>query len=194
MATSVDKLPGGDKKIHIMPVTPEIFQYGEDIGNTAGYAWNKNSIVLLVGSAFHKEDLQYTVAHEYHHVINMDIAGSSWYTLLEQSVLEGKADTFATMLYPEVNTPWTKPFTEQENNKVMDIFSANLDSTNTDLAGDFLNGNRWKGIPVWSRYKIGYQIMEEFRTNNPSITVEEWTKIPAKEILEKSKLFIAEKD
>ncbi|SDO12089.1 Uncharacterized protein YjaZ [Psychrobacillus sp. OK028] len=192
LATSVDKLPGGDKKIHIMPVTPEIFQYGEDMGNTAGYAWNKNSVVLLVGPSFQKGDLQYTVAHEYHHVVNMDIAGSSWYTLLEQSVLEGKADTFATMLYPKVNTPWTKPFTDQENKKVMEIFSANLDSTNTDLTGDFLNGNQWKGIPVWSRYKIGFQIMEEFRTNNPNITVEEWTKIPAKELLEKSKILIAE--
>lgn len=194
LATSVDSLQGGDKKIHIMPTIPEMSYSINDIGLTSGYAWNKNNIVLLVGPSFQKGDLQYTVAHEYHHVVYMETAGSSWYTLLEQSVVEGKADTFASMLYPKVDAPWIEPFTNIENKKVLGIFSANLDSTNTDLTIDFLNGNQWKGIPMWSRYKIGYQIMDAFRTNYPNMAVEEWTKIPAKEILEKSNLLSIEKE
>lgn len=193
LATSVDSLQGGDKKIHIMPTIPEMSYSMEDMGLTSGYAWNKNTIVLLVGPSFQKGDLQYTVAHEYHHVVYMETPGSSWYTLLEQSVLEGKADTFASMLYPEVETPWIEPITDKENKKVMEIFSANLDSTNTDLTLDFLNGNQWKGIPLWSRYKIGYQIMEAFQTEYPQMKVEEWTKMPAKEILEKSNFLHSDK-
>lgn len=194
LAASVDKLPGGNKKIHIMPAIPEIINSLEEMGDVSGYAWNKNTIVLLVGPSFQKGDLLYTVAHEYHHVVYMETPGSSWYTLLEQSVLEGKADTFATLLYPEVDVPWIEPFTIQENEKVVDIFSANIESTNSDLTVDFLNGNQWKGIPQWSKYRIGYQIMKAFRTEYSHMTVEEWTRMPAKEVLDKSNFLRSEKE
>lgn len=177
-----------------MPAIPEIINSLEEMGDVSGYAWNKNTVVLLVGPSFQKGDLLYTVAHEYHHVVYMETPGSSWYTLLEQSVLEGKADTFATLLYPEVDVPWVKPFTIQENEKVVDIFSANLESTNSDITVDFLNGNQWKGIPQWSKYKIGYQIMKDFQTEHSHMTVEEWTRMPAKEVLEKSNFLRSEKE
>lgn len=191
LATSVAELPGGSKKIHIMPIIPEItHNIEEEAGSVGGYAWNKNNIVLLVGPSFLEVDLAYTVAHEYHHVVYMDTKGGKWYTLLEQAVLEGKADTFATMLYPESFMSYYEPFTTEENTKVMAIFSANLESTDVELSVDFLYGDEREDIPQFATYIIGSQIMEALLTKHSNLTVEEWTKMPAKEVLEKSNLLL----
>ncbi|MCG1023231.1 DUF2268 domain-containing putative Zn-dependent protease [Sutcliffiella horikoshii] len=47
-------------------------------------------------------------------------------------------------------------------------------------------GRPSSGIPKWSNYRIGYRIMGDFLENNPGVTLEEWTKMRAEEILELS--------
>lgn len=72
------------------------------------------------------------------------------------------------------------------------IFNENLDSDDYEIWEDFFYGNRRKGILPWTNYKIGYQIMENFLIENPDISIEEWTRMPAKDIYTKSNLMVSE--
>jgi uncharacterized protein YjaZ len=65
-----------------------------------GYAWNQNILVIMIDPSFLEEHLKYTIAHEYNHVVAME--NNEAYTLLEGTILEGKADTFAKMIIQ----PW----------------------------------------------------------------------------------------
>jgi uncharacterized protein YjaZ len=104
---SSDKLPGEDKSIYVLPSIPEFKSDLKNMNYVAGEVWNKNTIVILIDPSFIDENLKYTIAHEYHHVVAMEDAEA--YTLLERSILEGKADTFAKMIYPDVEIPWLEP-------------------------------------------------------------------------------------
>lgn len=181
---SADQLPGGDKSIYLLPAIPEFKPDLQILNYVTGEAWNKNTIIILIDPSFVEEHLQYTVAHEYHHVVAME--HSSAYTLLERSILEGKADAFAEIVYPKVHVPWSEPLTGQAKEKAWNSFTQNLNSTDMNLWEEFLNGNPSKGIEYWSNYKIGYQIMKSFLEENPEVSILEWTKLPAEDIFLKS--------
>ena len=170
----------------MLPSRPEDYAAMKQVNFVSGFAWSKNSIVIIIDPSFTEIDVKHTVAHEYHHVVYMETKGSSYFTLLEQSVLEGKADTFAKLIYPEIEVPWIKPFEGEDHEKVWNIFKENLNSTDTEITQDFHNGNARKGIPTWSKYKIGYQIMKSFLDENPDVTLEDWTRMTAKDIYSKS--------
>jgi len=73
-----------------------------------------------------------------------------------------------------------------QDDKVWTIFMDNLESTDLELREDFRLGNQGKGIPTWSTYNIGYQVMESMLEENPNLSIEEWTQMSSKDILEKS--------
>lgn len=186
LSKSSDQLPGGDKSIYVLPAIPEFSSIMEDMNYSTGSVWNKNSMLILIDSSFLEENLKHTVAHEYHHTVYMETNNTYWYNLLEQSITEGKADTFAKVIYPDVDIPWIKPLSGQIKKEVWKIFTENLHSTDSELGIDFVEGNDWKGIPRWSKYKIGDKIMESFLERNPEVSIEEWTKMPSEDILAKS--------
>jgi uncharacterized protein YjaZ len=182
---SADQLPGGNKSVYLLPSIPE-FKSELKMGKfVTGEALNKSTIYILIDPSFLEEELKYTIAHEYHHVVAME--NDDAYTLLDRSILEGKADTFAKMLYPNVNVPWVEPLTGYSEEQGWKLFMENLDSFDTGLWYEFYKGNHYKGLDMWSNYKIGYQIMQSFLEENPDVSVEEWTKMSAKDILIKSK-------
>ncbi|WP_205961753.1 DUF2268 domain-containing protein [Psychrobacillus vulpis] len=181
---SADRLPGGNKSVYLLPFLPEFKPDLKVMNYVTGEAWNKNTIIITIDPLFLVDDLQYTIAHEYHHVVAMEYRDS--YTLLERSVLEGKADAFAKMVYPNVQVPWIEPLTGYSEEQGRKLFIENLDSTDTGLWYEFFKGNHYRGLDVWSNYKIGHEIMEGFLEKNPDVPVEEWTQMPAEDILLKS--------
>lgn len=181
---SADRLSGGNKSVYILPSLPEFKPDLKAMNYVSGEARDKNTIVILIDPSFLEDDLQHTVAHEYHHVVAMEYHDS--YTLLERSILEGKADTFARMIYPNVQVPWIEPLTGYSEEQGRKLFMENLNSTDTGLWFEFLQGNHYRGLDVWSNYKIGYEIMEDFLVKNPGVPIEEWTQMPAEDILLKS--------
>jgi uncharacterized protein YjaZ len=106
---------------------------------------------------------------------------------LDLTITEGKAESFANILYPEAKPPWTEPLSEEVEARVLKELKENADSTDWKIYNEFFIGNYAKGIPGWSNYKIGYQITESFIENNPNQLVLEWTKMEAKEIVKNSK-------
>ena len=175
---SSDILPGENKFIYVLPYNP---QY-----DVTGEAFNKYTTIIMIDPLFLEDDLKYTVAHEYHHLVAMESEVGN--TLLESVILEGKADTFAEMMYPTVDVSWSEPLTGDYEKESWKIFYENLDSDDYEIWEDFYVGNESKGILPWTNYIIGYQIMESFLIENPDVSLEEWTRMPAKDIYTKSNL------
>ncbi|MFS0824720.1 DUF2268 domain-containing protein [Bacillus sp. 1P02SD] len=188
---SSNTLPGENKTVYLFPPNPDDM-YGINLmGGTAGIAVSKDVILIQIEPSSFKEDfLEYAVAHEYHHTIYKESGNVNWNnTLLDSIILEGKADTFAKSLYPDINIPWIEPLSAQKEKEVWEDLEEDLWSIDLDrsLYHDYHNGNPNKGIPTWTNYKIGYQIMNSFLENNPSVSVHDWTLLSAKEILSNSK-------
>lgn len=184
---SVDKLPGGNKSVYVFPGNPDYEASMKAMGNVSGMAWDANRILIFINPSFVEQDLKHTVAHEYHHVIYMSGDNAKWFTLLERSILEGKADTFAKNLYPTVHYSYLDPLTGYYEQEGWRTFFENLNSTDASILNEFYYGKRMKGIAEYTTYRIGYQIMESFLKENPNVTIEEWTKMPAEDILLNSK-------
>ncbi|MGB3259332.1 DUF2268 domain-containing protein [Paenisporosarcina sp.] len=178
---SAEQLPGENKSVYVMPAIPEMKAFLKVMSYVSGEVWNKNTIIILIDPEFLEEHLKYTVAHEYHHGVALEHAGV--YSVLDRSVLEGKADAFAKMIYPNVEVPWIEPLTGPAKEQAWKLFMENRDSNDSELWYEFFNGNPEKGLPQWSNYKIGYQIMKSFLRENPDVSLEEWTKLPGEKIL-----------
>ncbi len=106
--------------------------------------------------------------------------------LIDSVIIEGKADTFAKALYPDYDVPWIEPLSPEESERVVKFIMENKYSLDIDNISKLHLGSKKDGIPKWSNYKIGFQIMESFLSNNPDITVDEWTLLPADKIIEDS--------
>ncbi len=134
-----------------------------------------------------QEELPYTLAHEHHHSVLVSQADVDWeeFTLLDYLVLEGRADSFAAKLYPELARPWTTALTaEQEKRQWMNM-QENLQRTSPAVLSKFMFG-RQAGIPQWSGYTIGYGIVQAYLEAHPELSIQEWTAIDAEEILRDS--------
>jgi len=187
---SSDLLPGENKFIYVLPSTPQNKSMLKKVNYVTGEAFNKYTMIILVDPSFLDIDIKHTIAHEYHHLVAMESEVGD--TLLERVVLEGKAEAFSKNLYPSIDVPWVKPLTGHYKEESWKIFNENLNSVDYGVWADFFYGNRSKGILPWTSYKIGFQIMENFLIENPDISIEEWTRMPAKEIYTKSNLMVKE--
>lgn len=184
---SAELLSGGDTTIYIFPVNPEDWFTIDNLEGVGGVAYFGNNIVLRIDPSFSEETLKYTVAHEYHHTVNMFFNGEqSVYSLIDSIITEGKGDTFANIVYPETNVAWTDPLTDDVEATVLEELSQNAESADWNIYNDFSHGNPAKDIPRWANYKIGYQITQDFIENNPDSTIVEWTKLDAKELVKGS--------
>lgn len=186
---STDKLPGGNKTVYLFPANPDLSYLFRQMKGIAGGVMAKEDVILIQidPSFFDAEILKFTIAHEYHHAVYMeDNLVSRTNTLLDTVILEGKADTFAKIIYPDINAPWSEPLSENIENDTWEILKGYLSSIDPKIKEDFYNGNPSKGIPQWANYKMGNKIMELYLEANPESSVENWTQKPADEILVES--------
>ncbi|QDP41189.1 DUF2268 domain-containing protein [Radiobacillus deserti] len=190
---SADKLPPDEgKTIYLFPANYSVpgLSYSLPLmGGVTGRVWNEDFVFFRLDPSFEKESLQYMIAHEYHHTVNFEKSKENHSeTLLEAVMIEGKAELFAETVYPDVEVSWSKPFiSQQSEQKVWNYLKENQNLTNVEIKSEFTNGNPRKNLPQWSLYRIGKRIMEIFVDNNPDISIQDWTKLPAREILSKSK-------
>lgn len=149
-----------------------------------------NTILIFIDPMNYSEDiLSYMVAHEYHHTMYFELSYRHNNKFLGSIITEGQADTFAEIVYPETKAPWTEALTQDKEkfvwNTMVDLLNKSIAIVN--VTADFVSGDYNLGIPLWSNYKIGYQIMQDFIKNNPDVSIEEWTKMWATDILELSR-------
>ena len=188
LINSAELLPGGDKNIFIMPLRPEDNLVINKTEGVSGVTYNDKDIFIQIDTSFNEEMLQYTIAHEYHHAINFLANGDKGFnTILDLTLSEGKADSFAHIVYPEKSPPWTETLPEESKVVVLEELSKNANSTSFKTYYEFLNGNSTKGIPLWSNYKIGYEITQSYLEDNPDTSISYWTRLSSKNLLQNSK-------
>jgi len=188
LSESAELLSGTDTTVYVFPVNPEDWFTIDNLEGVLGVTYSEDDILLMVNPSYSEETLKYTVAHEYHHTVNFFHNGvQSVYNVLDSVITEGKADSFASIVYPKINMPWTKPLSDDAEAVVLKELSTHAESTGQNIHNDFSHGNPAKDLPRWSNYKIGYQITQSYIENNPNTTIPDWTKLDAKELVKGSK-------
>ena len=185
-------LPAANATVYIFPYDPtdRTFTYNaRGVGSFTTFGRGREIFLFL--NPTHggwKERIKYAVAHEYHH--------STWMyknyreyevTLLDYLILEGKADSFANIVYPDVEVSHTSTSISLSREKELwEKIKPNLDSTDAKYNQRVIFGD-YEEFPYWTGYTIGYNIVQEYIKNNPNVSIEEWTNIEAKDILENSR-------
>jgi len=183
LSSSSKLLSGGNKTVFVMPANPELPL--EDMNGVAAWTLSDNVILLQINPNFTDKQLTYTVAHEYHHSVNME-RNSVGSTILDFVIFEGKADSFAKIVYPETDVQWTKPIPDEMIKDALFELAGKRSSFDYETYNEFMSGNDSKNIPKRANYMIGYKIMQSYLEQNPKSEMEEWTDLDSNEIVQKS--------
>lgn len=174
-------LPGVDTTVYIFPSTLEYYRLTRH-GGVAGCTLGSGKILLLVDPTVDgwESRLSYVVAHEYHHSVwTAKVFDKKKFTLLDYLVFEGRADSFANKVYPDEEVAWVNSIEYEEEKNIWSLISEQLNSEDGELLHNVMFG--------WGGYTIGYNIVQDFLKNNPEVSIEEWTKMDSREILDKSR-------
>jgi uncharacterized protein YjaZ len=104
--------------------------------------------------------------------------------LTEYMVMEGRADSFARMLNPKIEPPWTKALTPEQEAAQWQAMQGYLTSREPSMA-DLIFGDG-ESIPEWTGYTIGSHIVQKYIQTHPDSSVEEWIRLDAHELLKES--------
>ncbi len=183
-------LPGPDTEIYLLAIDPNYKQYTPQnlIIGVMAHTFGSGKILLLIDPTISgwQKVLPKVIAHEYHH--------SAWtsrnfktknFSVLEYLIFEGRGDSFAELIYPDIKAPWTDLFGTEKEKKVWSEMKGFLLSRDEQVMQRMVGGD--KNIPLGAVYTIGFRIMQEFIKNNPDILMPEWTDLSAEDILAGSK-------
>ncbi|WMM24467.1 DUF2268 domain-containing putative Zn-dependent protease [Tissierella sp. MB52-C2] len=180
-----DVLFSGGTTVYIMSFDPNNIYF--PIGPVEGITSTNGKILVEVNPMIGDWEtlFPHIIAHEYHHSVSMDKDKERVFTMLDALLFEGRADLFANIVYPDLETSWTSLLPIIREKEIWNKIKENLNSVDYKYQREIMFGGV-KGIPTNCGYKIGYNIMQEFIKNNPDVSVEEWTGMKAEEIFEKS--------
>lgn len=180
-ADSNQILPKKKSTVFIAPYNPEFFYDSEPLKGVGAAAY-KNVFILFLDTDFDKDVLAYSTAHEYHHLILRDQNKYNLSSILESIIVEGKADAFADRIVKGVSPPWHV----QLDDATMEHIASRVNDYETSFT-DFVVGNYQKDMPRWSNYILGRDVLHDYLTAHPELSIPEWTFKDDHEILEKYK-------
>lgn len=132
-----------------------------------GSCFSKDTVSLDVDPALDLADekkrrlIRYTVAHELHHAARWHSVGCGR-SLGDALIFEGLADHFASEMEPSVEMPWTRPmnafFRSSCRLQFLVVSRRPFFCHNTW----FYRGSRWRAIPRWAGYALGYEIVGRY--------------------------------
>lgn len=131
--------------------------------------------------------LPWVLAHEYHHCIwgydYFYLKGNYRVDFLTSILSEGQADAFGKALCPQLSPTWTIALSKEEELRQWDILKEYLQQDdNMELHCRFFFGSSNTNTPPYTAYTIGFNIIQSYTKNNPSVSF--------LELLEKSSLEI----
>lgn len=158
------------------------------MGGVSGMAVGSKHILLSVDPAVNnwKESLEHAVAGEFY--------GSYWtkkhhdstfkWTMLRYLVYVGKSNKFRLMIYPTANTPWVKALDEPKKAEMWAKIKPKLNTRNFFYISEVMFGSN--DYPLWTGFTLGYSIVDDATSKNPSLKFEDWDKMDAEKIFELS--------
>jgi len=174
--------------VYILPANPDIKFIAEKMGGVMGLTAGSKQLLLFIDPEIvnWEKMLKYSVAHEYHHAcwIKNNFSKASSWTLIEYLIFEGRADSYAHLIYPDIVAPWTHALTESKKSELWNQIKGNLQSTDYSLQQQIMFGS--SNYPYWGGYTLGYDIVQKFIKDNKDVSVDNWTNIEGKTLLERS--------
>jgi len=130
--------------------------------------------------------LEYVIAHEYHHCVwtSRNFQRKD-FSVIEYLIFEGRADFFASTIFPDTEVPWIRNLSAAKEREVWNIIKGELESRDEDLNTKIMVGD--EKIPFGSGYWIGYHIVSNYMMNDPESNIVELTDMNPQEILKRSK-------
>jgi uncharacterized protein YjaZ len=105
-----------------------------------------------------KNMLPRVVAHEYHHSVWISRNFETiHFSLIDCLILEGRAEGFAQLLYPNIDAPWPEFVNGEKEHHVWQNMKQVLHSKDQQLIMKMIIGD--KEIPFLSIYSMGHRIM-----------------------------------
>lgn len=135
--------------------------------------------------------LPWVLAHEYHHCIwgydYFFLKGNHRVDFLTSILSEGQADSFGKALCPQLSPTWTRVLSKEEELRQWYILKEYLQQVdNMELHCRFFFGNSDTSTPAYTAYTIGFNIIQKYLQNHPSVSFLELLEKSSIEILENS--------
>jgi len=187
---SNDYLKNDSVIFYIVPASADKKEVMNEMGGTIGFTPGSKQIILQVDFDIKtwREALKYTIAHEFNHacLIKMNPEEMREFTLLRYLVFEGKAEAFASLLYPleKEKIPNTLSLTDNEKKALWLKIKPELQSDNWDLFMEVMFGS--KKYPHYGGYTLGFDIIQTAFKNHPEILKKNWTYFDAESFLKMS--------
>lgn len=177
-----------DTTVCIIAADPSNWFIRERMNGVNGWTFGSGKIILQIyPTGGWKSWVPYVIAHEYHHSAwtSLYYAANQPEELIDRIIFEGKADSFAHIVYPAVNPPWTDALeTEQEREQWHRII-AQQDETNSAVKSSYMVGNN-ENTPTWTGYTIGFHIVQSYLEIHPDDSIQNWTELSPEELLAQS--------
>lgn len=150
-------------------MTPNFVKISFDVGFN-----NFNNVLSL--------ELMDSIAHEFHHVVRWRAVGYGE-TLLKALTSEGLADHFAIEMTRRKDLhPWNKAFNQEQISGWLRRAKNEFNSKNYSHT-DWFFGSKEKGIPRWTGYTLGYNLVAEYLKKNPNKKSSRLYALPAEEFI-----------
>jgi uncharacterized protein YjaZ len=173
---------------YILPASADAKQIISMMGGVTGSTAGKQQILLTIDPEINswKEMLAYSVAHEFNHAYwtRVKFTRSYRWTLLRYLVFEGKADSFAHLLYPKARAPWTSSLSESEKTELWNRIKGELNNEDPNLLTEVMFGSQ--KYPLWGGYTIGYDIVQKAMKNKSELTPDRLAELDADKILQQA--------
>ncbi|MCZ2459174.1 MAG: DUF2268 domain-containing protein [Chitinophagales bacterium] len=185
-----DYLKNDSLIFYVVPALADKKEVLNEMGGVAGFTPGSQQIILQVDFNIKtwKEALKYTIAHEFNHacLIKKTPAEMREWTLLRYLVFEGKAEAFASLVYPleKEKIPNTFSLTDNEKKALWLKIKPDLQSDNWDIFMEVMFGS--KNYPHYGGYTLGFDIIQTAFKNHPEILKTNWTYLDADSFLKLS--------
>ncbi|MBD3291101.1 hypothetical protein GF337_19995, partial [candidate division KSB1 bacterium] len=133
-----DVLPGPNTTVYVQAIDPVYKKYMPENLRTGiiAHTFGAGKIFITIDpfSPNWENQLRKVVAHEYHHSVWISRKFETVnFSLLEYLILEGRADNFAEMVYPAIESPWTNLFDSAKERDVWQYMKTVLDVRDAQL-------------------------------------------------------------
>lgn len=177
---------GVDIPIYIYPLTKE--KPASDIEVKKNGVTYEHCLFLFISADLEENELKALVAHEYHHACRLAFLNkrSEEIELLDSLILEGMAEYAVEILYGEdFLSPWTKGYSIDTLKEQWEMnYKPYLHLAGVQYHFPYLYGSEQFGIPEWTGYCLGYQLIKSFMNHHQSCNLSSLLYLPSRQILE----------
>jgi uncharacterized protein YjaZ len=181
-------LEGPDTTVCIIAADPNNWFIREKMNGVNGWTFGAGKIILQVNPVPGWQTwIPYIIAHEYHHSVWTDryFPTDDRESLIDNLIFEGKADSFAHIVYPNIDVPWVSALTAEEERLQWEKIRGQGETTDSMVKTRFMVGGD-EETPTWTGYTIGFHIVQSYLQSHPQVDIETWTALPPQDLVQES--------